>query len=295
MEWTGWIPFDELPHVYDPPDHFIVTANHRPAPPDYPYHIALEYPDPYRAQRITDRLRDRTRLTVDDFRDIQADTVSLHAKALLPLLIQHARPESDADRRAIELLRQWNFNASADSAAEPIFQAWFLRLAAALAGDELGPVDSRRLPGTLLLHHTIRHEHARRGRQPVVRRRDDHWTRDVRAGDHARAPRGRGGPDGTPRRRHDALAMGRRPPRRVSAPGSRLGGCAAPAAQPIDPQRRRLEHGQRRHGPRRSALHAGSDPRLSADRRSLTRQQQPLHRRGRPVGSLPVARTTTTS
>ncbi len=66
--------------------------------------------------------------------------MSLHAKTLLPLLLQHARPESDADRRAIDLLRQWNFNASADSAAEPIFQAWFLRLASALAGDELGPV-----------------------------------------------------------------------------------------------------------------------------------------------------------
>ncbi len=30
-EWTGWVPFDELPHLYDPPEHFIVTANHRPA------------------------------------------------------------------------------------------------------------------------------------------------------------------------------------------------------------------------------------------------------------------------
>jgi penicillin amidase len=140
MEWTGWIPFDELPHLYDPPDHFIVTANHRPTPPGYPYHIALEFPDPYRAQRITDRLRGRTRLTAEDFREIQADTVSLHAQALLPLLIQRARPESDADRRAIEILRQWNFNASADSAAEPIFQAWFLRLASSIAGDELGPL-----------------------------------------------------------------------------------------------------------------------------------------------------------
>ena len=139
MEWTGWIPFDELPHVYDPPDHIIVTANHRPAPPAYPYHIALEYPDPYRAQRITDRLRDRARLTVDDFRDIQADTLSLHAKALVPLLVQHARPWSDADRQAVDLLNQWKFDAGAGSAAEPIFQAWFLRLAAALAGDELGP------------------------------------------------------------------------------------------------------------------------------------------------------------
>ena len=139
MEWTGWIPFEELPHVYDPPDHFIVTANHRPAPADYPHHIALEYPDPYRAQRISDRLRGRRRLTVDDFRAIQADTLSLHATALVPLLVQHARPEADADRRAVDMLRQWNFDAGAGSAAEPIFQAWFLRLAAALAGDELGP------------------------------------------------------------------------------------------------------------------------------------------------------------
>ena len=139
MEWTGWVPFDELPHAYDPPGHFIVTANHRPMPADYPHHIALEYPNPYRAQRITDRLREGTRLSVDDFRDIQADTLSLHAKALVPLLLQHARPESDAERRAIEMLRGWDFDADADSAAEPIFQAWFLRLAAALAGDELGP------------------------------------------------------------------------------------------------------------------------------------------------------------
>ena len=36
MEWTGWIPFDELPHAFDPPEHFIVTANNRPMPADYP-------------------------------------------------------------------------------------------------------------------------------------------------------------------------------------------------------------------------------------------------------------------
>ncbi len=140
MEWTGWIPFDELPHLYDPPEHFIVTANHRPAGAGYPHHIALEFPDPYRAQRIIDRLKGRTQLTVDDFREIQADTLSLHAKQLVPILVRHATPESDADRRALEMLRQWKFDAGADSAAEPIFQAWFLRLAAALAGDELGPV-----------------------------------------------------------------------------------------------------------------------------------------------------------
>jgi penicillin amidase len=139
MEWTGFIPFDELPHTFDPPEHFIVTANHRPVGPGYPYHIALEFPDPYRAQRITERLRGGARFTVDDFRDIQADTISLHAKTLLPVLISRARPQTEPGRQAVEILRQWNFNASGESAAAPIFQSWFLRLAAALAGDELGP------------------------------------------------------------------------------------------------------------------------------------------------------------
>ena len=53
-EWISWIPFDQLPHVCDPPEHFIVTANHQPMPDGYPYSLGLEWPEPFRAQRITD-------------------------------------------------------------------------------------------------------------------------------------------------------------------------------------------------------------------------------------------------
>lgn len=138
FEWTGWVPFADLPQTFDPPDHFIVTANNRPMPSGYPRLIALEYPDPYRAQRITDRLTGRTRLTADDFRALQADTHSLHAQAMVPLLLPHVKSDRADTRRAVDMLRRWNFEASADSAAEAIFQAWFLRLASTIVGDELG-------------------------------------------------------------------------------------------------------------------------------------------------------------
>ena len=137
-EWTGWIPFGELPHAYDPPAHFIVTANNRPLGPDYPHLIAIEYPDAYRAQRITDLIEGRRGLTPDDFRAIQADTFSLHAQSLLPLLLQHVRPREAIDEQAVAILRQWDFDARADSAAAAIFQAWFLQLEPAIAGDDLG-------------------------------------------------------------------------------------------------------------------------------------------------------------
>ncbi|HEV2985103.1 MAG TPA: penicillin acylase family protein, partial [Vicinamibacterales bacterium] len=139
-EWTGWVPFDELPHLYDPPTHVIVTANHRPAPADYRYHLGLEWPEPYRAQRITDLLQSGAKLTPDDFARIQADTVSLHAKTLLPLLLSHAHPQSGPDRRAADLLRQWNADAAAGSAAQAIFEEWFYQLISVLVVDELGPL-----------------------------------------------------------------------------------------------------------------------------------------------------------
>ena len=139
-EWTGWAPFDALPHTFDPPEHFIVTANHRPAPPTYGYNLGLEWTEPYRAQRIVDLIRAKTTVTPDDFARMQADTVSLHAKALVPVLLTHTRTVGPGEQPALDVLRKWNFDATGDSAAAAIFQAWFLQLAPALVGDKLGPV-----------------------------------------------------------------------------------------------------------------------------------------------------------
>jgi penicillin G amidase len=140
-EWTGWVRFEELPHLYDPPGHFIVTANHRPAGPGYPHLLGLEWPEPYRAQRVTDLLRGAARkLTPDDFAKIQADTVSLHATTLLPVLLAHAHPDGGPQQQAVTLLQQWNKDAAADSAAAAVFSAWFQQLAPTLVGDDLGPI-----------------------------------------------------------------------------------------------------------------------------------------------------------
>jgi penicillin amidase len=138
MEWTGWIPFDGLPHAYDPPNHFIVTANNRPVPADYPHAIGLDYLEPFRAQRITDLIRQKNKLTPEDFRAIQADTFSSHAQALLPLLLRRVHASDTTDLQALALLRRWNYDARGDRAEPAIFEAWFVGLARSLIVDELG-------------------------------------------------------------------------------------------------------------------------------------------------------------
>ena len=55
-EWTGTIPFEKLPRVLDPPRGFVVTANNRVVSKRYPWPITRDWPEPYRARRITDLL-----------------------------------------------------------------------------------------------------------------------------------------------------------------------------------------------------------------------------------------------
>src|SRR5262249_60148225 len=104
-----------------PRAHVILTDNHRPAPPAYAYNPGVEWPEPYRAQRIIDLLgstgvQPGHRFTADDFARIQADTVSPHAKTMVPLLLAHAQPTAPSDRPASDLLRDWGLDAPGHSA-----------------------------------------------------------------------------------------------------------------------------------------------------------------------------------
>ena len=55
-DWTGTIPFEDLPWQLDPPSGMIVTANNAAVDDSYPYFIAQEWDPGYRAKRITDLL-----------------------------------------------------------------------------------------------------------------------------------------------------------------------------------------------------------------------------------------------
>jgi penicillin amidase len=138
-DWTGWVPFEALPHAFDPPEHFIASANEKLVPPDYPYALNGEWTEPYRAQRIVHLLTGKTGMKADDFAAMQSDTVSLHAQALLPVLLARIHPTDARDQRAVTLLREWNGDSRGESAEAAIFQAWYFELVPAIVLDKLGP------------------------------------------------------------------------------------------------------------------------------------------------------------
>ena len=79
-EWTGFIPFEKLPHLFDPPSGYIATANARIVGKDYPYFISHSWAGPYRQKRINDLLRQNKKFTIEDFRAIQGDDYAIGGK-----------------------------------------------------------------------------------------------------------------------------------------------------------------------------------------------------------------------
>ena len=136
-EWTGFIPFGDLPHTYNPADGLIVTANNKVVPDSYPYFLAnnRNWAEPYRAERITQLLTAKDKLTVDDVKATQLDTVSLVWRDLKPYLLA-ARPDGDLSTRALDLLKGWDGDERADAVPPLIFEAWLMQLQT-LAQDEL--------------------------------------------------------------------------------------------------------------------------------------------------------------
>lgn len=138
-DWTGYVPFDALPSAYNPPGGRIVTANNKIVPDSYPYFLGRGWDLPNRATRIDQLLDDEPRQSLAASAAIQADTLSLMARDLLPLLAQ-TPPASAPARAAVDRLKAWDGRMIRDDVAPLLFAAWLRELNRSLLADRLGPL-----------------------------------------------------------------------------------------------------------------------------------------------------------
>ncbi|MFE5029008.1 penicillin acylase family protein [Streptomyces sp. NPDC056656] len=128
----GMAPFldaDALPAERDPDQGWFATANQMNLPPGYPNDrdtVTYDWYAPTRHHRIAEELGARTDWTVEDCVRLQTDTVSLPARRILPLLADLAG-DDELTARAIGLLRHWDADVTADSAAAALFEIWYRR------------------------------------------------------------------------------------------------------------------------------------------------------------------------
>lgn len=128
--WTGMIPFDELPHLYNPPQGFIVTANNRVTGADYQHTLGCDYVIADRARRITELILAEPRMDVETARVMQFDQVSHTGRRMAGILAGVIANDKHLDQ-VLNLLRGWDGSLTADSPAAAVHEV-FMRVAVPL-------------------------------------------------------------------------------------------------------------------------------------------------------------------
>jgi penicillin amidase len=144
FDWTGILPVEDMPFVYNPPEGWFASANQMNLPTGYPYReriISFNWSDPFRYNRCAEVLRAQPKHRIEDSIALQHDVQSLPARALLKLI--PASPSTEA-APAAALLRRWDCGIEADSAAALLFEMVMVALSADFR-DRIVPAAARDL------------------------------------------------------------------------------------------------------------------------------------------------------
>ena len=140
-EWAGYVPFEQNPHLYNPETGFVIMANNKTAPDDYPHYISRYFAAKYRAQRITELIQEKEKLSVADNQTIQNDIYSIEAKEITPIILEAFEGTMDLnpeEKQALDYLRKWDFFTDQESVATTIFHVIQMKLIENIFKDELG-------------------------------------------------------------------------------------------------------------------------------------------------------------
>lgn len=120
FDWDGFIPFDQLPSVFNPPSGIIASSNQNPFPPDYPYPVNGNFAPPYRAHQVRDLLSSHDGWRAPDLLTVQTDVYSGFNRFLAAQIVT-AYDKRNAHNPgldpAVALLRGWNGQMQKDLAA----------------------------------------------------------------------------------------------------------------------------------------------------------------------------------
>lgn len=150
-DWIGSIPFDELPHLYNPSEGFIMTANQRIVGTDYKYpQLVRDFAAPWRARRLYDLISNDKKATMDSTTAAQMDVHNIPLKMLAEDIVRLKA----ADDASLKIISEWDGKMLPDSRGALLVNE--IRLCAAEKISASEPVIPAYLIRERILHRAVR-------------------------------------------------------------------------------------------------------------------------------------------
>ncbi|MFX0100227.1 MAG: penicillin acylase family protein [Candidatus Hodarchaeota archaeon] len=120
-DWTGEVPFEEMPHCLNPKKGYIVTANNRCFPDDYPYFVSRFWVPGWRARRISELIESKDKVSIEDCKKFHMDFVCMPGLEFVKKLEGFESQDPDV-QLALEQLRAWDGNMTASCIGGTIYE-----------------------------------------------------------------------------------------------------------------------------------------------------------------------------
>lgn len=139
-DWLGYVNYDELPSMINPPQNFIATANNKVIK-SFKYHISNLWEPSSRIDRLLELLQSKNIHSTDDFMKYQMDIKSPYARQITRYILNAFNGIQIQDKNlknSLELLTEWDYEMDALSQAPAIYSVFLMNLLKNTYYDELG-------------------------------------------------------------------------------------------------------------------------------------------------------------
>ena len=137
FDWTGTIPFEELPQLFNPATGFAFNANNADFPPGHQPSFGFNYEETFRARRIQQFFDTIEKHSLETSAAMQGDHLSLDVKEMQPFIAMIA-PTDDRARQAKTTLLGWDGVMDKERAEPLIYTAFLSALHKILLKDKTG-------------------------------------------------------------------------------------------------------------------------------------------------------------
>jgi len=139
-DWAGWLAYNEMPKVINPPSGWIANANNKLHTDSYPHYLATFWEPPSRILRITDYLLQSEKADADYFMSMQNDSYSEHAKVTTEIILPVLRESTEGyDFRIVfPYFENWNYKYEKSSTAASLLDVFFMFLSENTLKDDMG-------------------------------------------------------------------------------------------------------------------------------------------------------------
>lgn len=144
QEWSGYVPFDQMPSYYNPQSGIVVSANQNGFPTDTPYQVSGFFASTQRARQITARLLSKSKWTPDEMTRLQMDVYADDLKFFADQAVRAVERRGDQNpfaKEGAQLLKPWTGQMTRDDAAPFLASLLFQHLRRSMA-DRAAPKES---------------------------------------------------------------------------------------------------------------------------------------------------------